>query len=73
MDPILAYIRDGKLLPNQSKARNIKVRSSRFTILNDELYKKGVFPTYSKCLGSEDATYVLREIHERVYGNHSSP
>ena len=73
MDPILAYIRDGKLLPNQSEARNIRVRSSRFTILNDELYKKGVFPTYSKCLGSEDATYVLREIHERVYGNHSSP
>ena len=73
MDPILAFIRDGKLLPNQSEARNIRVRSSRFTILNDELYKKGVFPTYSKCLGSEDATYVLREIHERVYGNHSSP
>ena len=73
MDPILAYIRDGKLLPNQSEARNIRVRSSRFTILNDELYKKGVFPTYSKCLGSEDAMYVLREIHERVYGNHSSP
>ena len=73
MDPILAYIRDRKLLSNQSEARNIKVRSSRFTILNDELYKKGVFPTYSKCLGSEDTTYVLREIHERVHGNHSSP
>ena len=23
-----------------------------------------------KCLDPEDAEYVLREIHERVYGNH---
>ena len=45
MDPILAYIRDGKLLPDPSEARKIKVRSSKFTILNDELYMRGVFPT----------------------------
>lgn len=38
MDPIITYIRDGTLPPDPSKARMIKVRLSRFTILNDELY-----------------------------------
>ena len=55
------------------EARKVKVRSSRFTILNDELYKKGFSQPYLKCLDPEDAEYVLREIHEGVCGNHSGP
>ena len=43
MDPIITYIEDGTLLLDPSEARKIKVRSSRFTTLNDELYKRG-FP-----------------------------
>ena len=41
MDKIVTYIRDGMLLANPLEARKIKVRLSRFTILNDELYKRG--------------------------------
>ena len=70
MDPILTYIRDGTHPPDPSEARKIRVRSSRFTILNDELYKKGFSQPYLKCLGSEDAAYVLQEIHEGICGNH---
>ena len=43
MDPIITYIEDGTLLLNPSEARKIRVRSPRFTTLNDELYKRG-FP-----------------------------
>ena len=28
---------------------------------------------YLKCLALDEATYVLREIHEGVYGNHPGP
>ncbi|XP_075670112.1 uncharacterized protein LOC142639860 [Castanea sativa] len=73
MDPILAYIRDGKLPLNLSVARKFRVRSSRFMILNDELYKRGFSQPYLKCLDSVDAMYVLQEIHEGVCGNHSGP
>ena len=73
MDPIVTYIKDGTLLVNPSEARKIKVRSSRFTILNDELYKRGFSQPYLKCLDPEDAAYVLSEIHEGVCGNHSRP
>ena len=41
MDPIIMYIKDGNLPANPLEARKVKVRSPRFTILNDELYKRG--------------------------------
>ena len=34
MDPIITYIRDGTLLPDLSEARKIRLRLSRFTIIN---------------------------------------
>ena len=73
MDPIITYIKDGTLPPDPSKAKKIKVRSSRFTILNNELYKRVFSQPNLKCLDSEDAAYVLREIHEGVCGNHLGP
>ena len=51
----------------------MKVRSSRFTILNDKLYKRGFLLPYLKCLNSKDAMYVLREVHEGICGNHLGP
>lgn len=38
VDPILSYIKDGQLPSNPFKAWKIKVRSFKFTIMNDELY-----------------------------------
>lgn len=58
---------------NPSETRKVKIRLSRFTVLYDDLYKKGFLLPYLKCLNSEDATYMLREIHEGICGNHSGP
>ena len=55
------------------KARKIKVRSSKFTIMNDECYKMGFSLPYLKCLSLKEAMYMLQEVHEGVCGNHSSP
>ena len=41
MDPIITYIKYGNLPTDPVEARKVKVRSSIFTILNDELYKRG--------------------------------
>ena len=37
MDPIFTYIKSGNLSSDPTKARKVQIRSSRFTILNDEL------------------------------------
>ena len=73
MDLIITYIKDSNLPVDPSKAKKVKVRSSRFTILNEKLYKKGFLQPYLKCLDPEDAEYVLREIHEMVCENHCGP
>ena len=70
MDPILDYIKDRRFPSYSSEARKIEFRSSRFTILNDKLYKKGFSLPYLKCLDSEGTMYVFQEIHEGIYGNH---
>ena len=64
---------DGMLPLEPSEARKVKVRLFKFTILNDELYKRGFLLPHLKCLNSEDVMYVLREVHERICGNHSGP
>ena len=72
-DLIITYIKTGNLLSDPTEARKVKVKWSRFTILNDELYKRGFSQPYLKCLDLGDAKYVLREIHEGVCGNHFGP
>ena len=34
------------------------------------LYKRGFSAPILKCVGKEDANYILREVHEGVCGNH---
>ena len=70
MDPIWDYLIEG-LLPNDPKeASKLRSRSARFTIHRGALYKRGFFTPNLKCIAGEDANYVLREVHEGVYGNH---
>lgn len=64
MDPILSYIRDSQPPLDLSEARKIKVRSSRFIVMNDKFYKKGFSLPYLKCISLEEEMYVLQEFHE---------
>ena len=73
MEPIISYIRDGQLLSNSLVAKKVRVRAARFIVLNGELYKRGFSMPYLKCLAPDKVTYVLREIHEGICGNHSRP
>ena len=59
-------------MPDEKKAaRRLKVRVARFVLIKDILYKRGFSCPYLRCLGNEEADYVMREVHEGIYGNHS--
>ena len=45
-------------------------RLARFALLRGTLYKRGFSAPLLKCIGKEDADYVLREVHEGICGNH---
>ena len=40
-------------------------------ILEDVLYKRGYSLPYLRCLAPDEASYVMREIHDRINGNNS--
>jgi hypothetical protein len=40
-------------------------------MVNGTLYKRGFMLPLLKCISSEEGNYILREIHEGVYGSHS--
>ncbi|XP_065620259.1 uncharacterized protein LOC136063576 [Quercus suber] len=69
--PLMAYLKEGTLPDNKDAARKLKVRASRFIIINDVLYKRGFSRPYLRCLGHEEADYVMREVYEGICGNHS--
>lgn len=60
---ILRYLRDSQLPKDRDEAR--------YSLLDDVLYKRGFSLPLLRCLSEEEADYVLREIHERICGNHS--
>ena len=70
MDPIWDYLLNG-ILPRDSKeASKLRARSTIFALLRGTLYKRGFSTPLLKCIGEEDANYVLREVHEGICGNH---
>ena len=70
MDPIWDYLVDGKLPSDPKEASKLRARSERFTIHRGTLYKRGFSAPILKCVGKEDANYILREVHEGICGNH---
>ena len=71
MTPIISYLKDGSLPKEKDEARRLRVRSARYVLLNDVLYKRGFSQPYLRCLSPDEANYVLREVHEGACGNHS--
>ncbi|XP_028092679.1 uncharacterized protein LOC114292866 [Camellia sinensis] len=68
---IITFLEQGILPADKQEAAKVKARSSNYTLVNDILYKRGFLRLYLRCLNNDYATYVMREIHEGVYGNHS--
>ncbi|XP_050259478.1 uncharacterized protein LOC126704547 [Quercus robur] len=71
MTPIISYLKDGRLPEEKDEARKVRVRSARYVLMNEVLYKRGFSQPYLRCLAPDEANYVLREVHEGACGNHS--
>ena len=73
MDPIWDYLVDGKLPSDPKEASKLREWSARSTVHRGILYKQGFSAPILKCVGKEDANYILREVHEGICGNHIGP
>ena len=71
MIPIICYLKEGWLPEDKMEARKIQIKATRFVIIDDMLYRQGYSLLYLRCPNSEEADYVLHEIHEGTCRNHA--
>ena len=71
MTPIVGYLKEGKLPQGKDEARKLRIKSAKYVLMDEVLYKRGFSQPYLRCLAPDEASYVLREVHEGACGNHS--
>ena len=68
--PIYNFLAHSTLPSDKVQAKQIQYKSTRYSIINDQLHKRGFSLPYLRCLAPAEAEIVLREIHEGVCGDH---
>ncbi|XP_074377547.1 uncharacterized protein LOC141719063 [Apium graveolens] len=62
-----------RIKPNDNnEARTLRMKASRFTVVDDELFKKSSTGLLQRCLKKHEADMVLRDAHEGECGNHTN-
>ena len=67
----MSYLKDKILFKDREEVRKLKVRVAKFVLMDKVLYKKGFSQPYLRCLTTDKSYYVLRDVHEGAYRNHS--
>ncbi|RDX66362.1 Tf2-8, partial [Mucuna pruriens] len=70
MTPILSYLQKGTTPEDPEKALRIAKEATKYTVLGQQLYRRGFSFPLLRCLEEEDSSYVLKEVHERACGTH---
>ncbi|XP_071906201.1 uncharacterized protein [Coffea arabica] len=73
MDPIVRYLAQGELPPSRVEACKILLKSQKYALTQGVLYRKSYLQPWLKCVTLEEGSYVLRELHEGICGNHVGP
>ncbi|XP_027103143.2 uncharacterized protein [Coffea arabica] len=73
MDPIVQYLAHGELPPSRVEARKVLLKSQKYVLTHGVLYRKSYLQPWLKCVTPEKGSYVLRELHEGICGNHVGP
>ncbi|XP_061361260.1 uncharacterized protein LOC133305142 [Gastrolobium bilobum] len=68
--PIVDYLEKGMLPEERLESRKLVPYATQYTIVHSQMFRKGLHVPMLKCLNSEEAEYVLAEIHERINGHH---
>ncbi|XP_020215695.1 uncharacterized protein LOC109799532 [Cajanus cajan] len=71
MTDIIRFITEGTKPTCPSAAKKLRTQAARYSVVGGELYRRGFSSPLLKCLDSEQANHVLREVHEGICGSHS--
>ena len=68
---IVSYLKDELPPEDKEEARKLRGRAANFVLMDKVLYKKGFSQSYLRCLTLDEFHYILRDIYEEAYENHS--
>ncbi|KAL2249885.1 UNVERIFIED_CONTAM: Gag-Pol polyprotein [Sesamum indicum] len=68
-DEICQYLMNGSLPSDPIRAKRIKLKAARFTLLSGQLYKITIDRPLLRCPSTKESKYVMKEIHEGCCGN----
>jgi len=68
--PYQRYLADGVLPVDSTEVRKIKKSSSKFTLIDGELYRFGFTHPLLVCVHGEKCTRIMAELHEGICGSH---
>jgi hypothetical protein len=66
--PLINYLKD----PSQTRDRKIWRQALKYTLLNDDLYRRTIDGLFLKCLDSDQSKIAMGEVHEGICGTHQS-
>jgi hypothetical protein len=58
---------------DRNEAKRLKHRSRYFTLVEGQLYKKGISQPMLKCITETEGIQIFREVHSGTCGSHSGP
>ncbi|XP_016199717.1 uncharacterized protein LOC107640730 [Arachis ipaensis] len=70
IDPITNFLENGKLSDDDKAAKALRREAAKYTIIQGQLFKKGLSQPLLKCLRPDQTDYVLSELHEGCCGHH---
>nr|XP_025640759.1 uncharacterized protein LOC112735437 [Arachis hypogaea] len=70
MDPITDFLQNGKLPRGEKEAKALRRDATKYTVIQDQLFKKGLSQPLLKCLHPDQTDYVLMEVHEGCCGHY---
>nr|XP_017250771.1 PREDICTED: uncharacterized protein LOC108221400 [Daucus carota subsp. sativus] len=65
------YLQLGDQPTDRNEARILRMKASRFVMIDEVLFKKSATGLLQRCLTSSEADVVLRDLHEGECGNHT--
>ena len=58
MTPIIDYLKEEKLPQGRDEAHKLRIKSARYVLIDEVLYKRGFSQPYLRCLAPDEANYV---------------
>lgn len=71
MTPIIQYLSTGRVPPTSQAARSPRMKAAHYALHDGVLYKKGYLQPWLRCVGPNQALYVLQELHHGSCGSHA--